>query len=162
MDTVRDALASDAARIAEIYNQAVLNTTATFDIDPKTPEDRVAWLAEHDDRHPVIVVERDGVVVGWGSLSKVSGRPAWDATVEISTYVDEDHHGTGVGRAVGKHLIAGARELGHHVVVSRVCAENVASIRLAEQLGFECVGRMHEVGRKFDRWLDVDILELRL
>jgi L-amino acid N-acyltransferase len=162
MDGIRDAEASDAAAIAAIYNQAVLKTTATFDIEPKTAEDRGLWLAEHDDLHPVIVVERDGVVVAWGSLSSVSGRRAWDSTVEISTYVDERHHGTGVGRALGTELIARARELGHHVIVSRVCAENVASIHLSEQLGFECVGRMHEVGRKFDRWLDVDILELRL
>jgi L-amino acid N-acyltransferase YncA len=162
MDSIREAGAADAAVIAEIYNQAVVNTTATFDIEPKTVEDRAAWLAEHDDEHPVLIAERDGVVVGWGSLSRFADRCAWDSTVEISTYVDDRHHGTGVGRALGTELIGRARELGHHIVVSRVCAENAASIRLSEQLGFECVGRMHEVGRKFDRWLDVDILELRL
>jgi len=162
MNGIRDAGAADAAAIAAIYNQAVVNTTATFDVEPKTAEDRAAWLADHDAGHPVIVMDRDGIVVGWGSLSSVSDRRAWDSTVEISTYVDEHHHGTGVGRALGRELITRGRELGHHVITSRVCAENIASIRLSEQLGFECVGRMHEVGRKFDRWLDVDILELRL
>jgi L-amino acid N-acyltransferase YncA len=162
MDSIREAEAADAAAIARIYNQAVVDSTATFDLEPKTSEDRSLWLADHDERHPVLVVERDGAVVGWGSLSSVSDRGAWDATVEISTYVDDRHHGTGVGRALGTELIERARVLGHHVILSRVCAENVASIRLSEQLGFECVGRMREVGRKFGRWLDVDMLELRL
>ena len=160
--TIRDATPADAPAIAGIYNQAVLGTTATFDTEPKTAEDRRRWLAEHDDEHPVIVAERAGEVVGWGSLSSVSDRHAWDCTVEISTYVDERHHGTGVGRALGTDLIARARDLGHHVIISRVCAENVASIRLSAQLGFAQAGVMHEVGRKFGRWLDVVILELRL
>ena len=162
MQHIRDAQAADAAAIARIYNQAVLDSTATFDIEPKTTEDRLRWLAEHDGSHPVIVAERDGEVVGWGSLSSVSDRRAWDFTVEISTYVDERHHGTGVGRALGSDLIERARALGHHVIISRVCAENTASIRLSGQLGFAQAGVMHEVGRKFGRWLDVVILEKAL
>jgi phosphinothricin acetyltransferase len=160
--TLRDATVADAAAVAHIYNQAVVGSTATFDTEPKSPEDRVAWLKEHDAAHPVIVAERDGEVVGWGSLSSTSDRKAWDQTVEISTYVDEGHTGTGVGHALGQALIDRARGVGLHVVVSRVCADNDASIRLATGLGFETLGTMHEVGRKFGRWLDVVIMEKRL
>ncbi len=139
-----------------------MSSTATFDTEPKTVPDRAAWLAEHDAEHPVTVLERDGAVVGWGSLSSVSDRHAWDRTVEISTYVDESHHRTGVGRALGTDLLARAKALGHHMVISRIAGENAASISLSESLGFEYVGVMHEVGWKFGRWLDVVMLEKRL
>ena len=160
--TIQAATAQDARVIAEIYNEAVTSSTATFDLEPVSMESRVEWLAEHDDTHPVLVARRDGEVVAWGSLSSVSDRAAWDATVEISTYVAPGHIGTGLGTLLGVELLDRARELGHHVVISRVCAENTASIRLTERLGFGHVGVMHEVGRKFGRWLDVVILEKRL
>ena len=159
---VRPAAVDDAAAIAAIYNQAVVSSTATFDLVPVTVESRRQWLAEHDERHPVLVAERDGLVVAWGSLSSVSDRGAWDATVEISTYVDEGHLGTGLGKLLGVALIDAAGEAGHHVIMSRVCADNEASIRLAGSLGFTPAGVLHEVGRKFDRWLDVVILERRV
>ena len=159
---IRLATAADAAAIAAIYNQAVIGSTATFDTEPRSVEERQAWLAGHDEAHPVTVLERDGVVVGWASLTPAGERRAWEHTVEISTYVDDSAHGTGVGRALGVEIMDRARALGHHVVISRICAENEASIHLAGKLGFERVGVMHEVGRKFDRWLDVVILEKRV
>jgi L-amino acid N-acyltransferase len=160
--TTRSATARDAEVIAEIYNAAVTTSTATFDLEPVSAESRAEWLAEHDDTHPVLIAERDGEVVAWGSLSSVSDRAAWDATVEISTYVAPAHIGTGLGTLLGVELLERASELGHHVVISRVCAENTASIHLTERLGFSHVGVMHEVGRKFGRWLDVVIMEKRV
>ena len=160
--TIRPATTDDAAVIATIYNEAVTTSTATFDLEPVTAQARAEWLAQHDETHPVLVAERGGQIVAWGSLSAVSDRGAWDATVEISTYVAADRIGTGLGTLLGVELMERARSLGHHVVISRICAENAASIHLAEGLGFTCVGVMHEVGRKFDRWLDVVILEKRL
>ncbi len=162
MDTIREATAADIPAITTVYNQAVVGSTATFDTEPRTVEDRMEWLVEHDELHPVTVLERDGEVVGWASLSPVDDRKAWDHTVEISTYVDDGSHGTGVGKMLGEEIIERARALGHHVVVSRICGENEASLHLARKLGFETVGTMHEVGRKFERWLDVVILEKRL
>jgi L-amino acid N-acyltransferase YncA len=161
-ELVRPARSEDLPMITAIYNQAVIGSTATFDLEPVTVESRGAWLAEHDERHPVIVAERDGSVVAWGSLSAISERGAWDPTVEISTYVEEACLGTGLGTLLGEELLALAVTTGHHVVISRICAENEASIRLGRRLGFECVGTLHEVGRKFGRWLDVVILEKRL
>lgn len=161
--TLRPARESDAAAIADIYNQSVLGSTATFDTVPQTVDARLEWLRAHGERHPVLVAEDpDSRVVGWGSLSKWSDRPAYDLTVEISIYIDETYTGRGLGMRFAEELLAAARALGHHSVVSRISAENAASIALSERLGFRLAGTLHEVGRKFDRWLDVVIYELLL
>lgn len=159
---IRDATMRDARRIADIYNQAVLHTTATFDDVPESVEDREGWLLAHTGRFPVIVAELDGAVVGWSSLSRWSDRPAYDRTAEVSTYVDEAWRGRGVGRELTGAILERARASGMHALVSRVCAENRASVALFEKLGFAAVGVTHEVGWKFGRWLDVEILELVL
>ncbi len=156
---VRNAVSGDAARIAEIYNFYVLHSTITFDTEPKTEQDRAQWLEEHDERHPVLVGEVDGHVVVWGALTKWGARSAYRHTVEISVYVDRDAVGRGVGEAMTAALISEATRHGHHVVISQIVSDNEASLRLAKRTGFEQVGVLREVGRKFDRWLDVVILE---
>lgn len=159
---LRHAMATDATAIAAIYNHAVEHTTASFDTQPKSADDRARWLAERAERHPVIVAEDDGTVIGWGALSPYSERPAYDATVEISIYVAEGHHRRGIGRALARELLAMAPALGLHVVLARICTENDASIAMVRTLGFTDAGTMHEVGRKFGRWLDVATWEYRV
>jgi phosphinothricin acetyltransferase len=156
---VRDATLDDVDAIERIYAYYVENTTYTFDTSPMTAEDRRSWMLEHDLSHPVLVAERGGTVVGWGSLNRWSTRAAYDQTVEISTYVDCDHVGTGIGGALAAVLLARARAAGHHAVVSYIVAGNEASLRLSEKSGFERVGFLREVGRKFERWLDVVVME---
>lgn len=162
MPEIRPASLEDAGSIARIYNQAVLHSTATFDDEPKSAEERRAWLAAHGLRHPVLVVVEDGDVIGWGSLTAYSNRRAYDGTVEISTYIDEAHVGRGLGTMLSRALIELAPSLGVHVILSRICTENTASLAMAAKLGFREVGVMHEVGYKFDRWLDVSLLELTI
>lgn len=157
--TIRDAVSSDAAAIADIYNQAVLHTTATFDTETGSAEERTAWLAAHGRRHPIIVAEQDGRVVGWASLSRWSDRPAYDRTAEYSTYVDERAQRGGVGTLLTVAILERAREAGVHAVIGRVCAENEASLKIASRLGFEEVGVMREVGLKFGRLLDVVVVQ---
>jgi L-amino acid N-acyltransferase YncA len=158
--TMRPAVESDAADIARIYNQAVENTTATFDTEVQSPEKRLAWLRAHaDPRHPVLVAELDGKVVGWASLSSWSDRCAYAASVEASAYVDEAHQGGGLGRALSAAVLEAGRAAGVHAVLGRICTENVASIAMSKKLGFTEVGVLHEVGFKFGRWLDVMMLE---
>ncbi len=159
---VRPASEHDAAAIAAIYNHAVAHTTATFDTEPKTADDRRRWLVERESRHPVIVAEEAGAVVGWGAFSPYADRCAYEGTVELSVYVDPTHVRRGIGSTLARTLIERAPSLGVHVIIARICTENTASLALAERLGFTYVGTMHEVGRKFDRWLDVAILELVL
>ncbi len=160
---IRPAGPADAEAIAAIYNHAVRETTATFDTEQKTAEDRRKWLATRRPEHPVLVAEdASGSVVGWGALSPWSDRCSYRGTVEMSVYVDPTKLRRGIGSALAKALLAGAPARGIHVVLSRICTENAASMAMSEQLGFTFVGTMHDVGRKFDRWLDVALFELIL
>jgi L-amino acid N-acyltransferase len=95
--SIRRAEIADAAAIAEIYNEAIVTTTATFDTEVKTVEERAQWLEAHDERHPVLVAEVAGKVVGWTSLSRWSERRAYDGTAESSFYVLSPYRGRGVG-----------------------------------------------------------------
>ena len=160
--TIRPATVADAASIAEIYNHYVRESTATFDTEERTVADREAWLAEHTDPYPVLVAETDDAVVAWGALSPWGTRCAYRHTVEISVYVDKDEAGEGLGPALSSVLIARAQELGHHAVISQIVHENDRSLSMARRLGFEHIGTLREVGRKFDRWLDVVLMELVL
>jgi L-amino acid N-acyltransferase len=159
---IRHATEGDAEAIAAIYNHYVRTSTVTFDTAEKSVEDRAVWLAEHGVAHPVLVAEDSGVVLAWGALSAWGSRCAYRHTVEISVYVAPDATRAGVGPAMSEALIAHARELGHHAIISQIVSENEASLKMGERLGFESVGRLREVGRKFGRWLDVVLMELVL
>ena len=157
---IRPAVRADASAMAAIYNQAVLRSTATFDTEIETTEDRERWLEEHaQPQHPVLVVERDGRIVGWASLSRYSARCAYEATVEASTYIDESETGRGLGTALSEALLEAGRAGGVHAVLARICTENTASLAMTRKLGFFEVGVMREVGTKFGRSLDVMMLE---
>jgi len=159
--TIREAATEDIESIARIYNHYVLHGTATFDTEPKSIEDRAVWLDSHGPRHPVLVALVDGDVVGWGSLSPWHTRPAYDDSVEVSTYIDPDHLGEGIGSQLMEALIERASDIGHHAVISQIVAGNEASLALGERFGFREVGRLPEVGRKFGTLLDV-VLMIRL
>jgi phosphinothricin acetyltransferase len=158
----RSATMADAAALADIYNQAVLRTTATFDTSLQSEEERAAWLAAHGGSHPVVVAVEDGGIVGWASLSRWSSRCAYDRTVELSVYVDEAARGRGVGRTLVTEILRRAAELGLHAVLVQVCTENEISLAMVRRFGFERAGVLREVGEKFGRLLDVEILELLL
>jgi L-amino acid N-acyltransferase len=160
--TIRPAELSDAPAIAEIYNEAILTTTATFDTEPKSVEERTEWLQSHDQRHPVLVAVLDGRLVGWASLTQWSDRRAYDDTAETSFYVHSTHRGRGVGRKLKDAIIDEARRLGYHSLIARVAEGSQESIHLNKSAGFVHVGTLKEVGRKFDRWLDVHIMQKML
>jgi L-amino acid N-acyltransferase len=161
MTEIRPATDVDAADMARIYNQAVTRSTATFDTQVQSTEARLAWLEAHGDnpRHPVLVAVEDGKVVGWGSLSAWSPRAAYDATVEVSTYIDEDARGRGVGPALSSALLEAGEAAGVHAFIARVTATNEPSLKMAKRLGFVEVGRLYEVGSKFGQTLDIVMLE---
>jgi len=159
---VRDAVAADAAALRGIYNREVLETTATLDAEPRTLEDQTRWLAERSGGHVVIVVEVDGLVAGFASLSSFRQRAAYRPTVENSIYVDPDYQRQGLGRLLMTGLIDRARMFGFHSVIARIAEPNPASIALHETFGYEVVGVEREVGRKFGRWLDVTEMQLML
>jgi L-amino acid N-acyltransferase YncA len=160
---IRLAESADAEAIREIYNPAVLTTTVTFDMVPRTLEDQLAWLEDHDGAHPATVaVGDDGSVVGFGSLSPWRPRAAYSTSVEDSVYVREDCQGQGLGKLLLSDLVARARAHGFHAVFARIVGGHEASIALHERCGFERVGVEREVGRKLGRWLDVVVMEALL
>ena len=160
--TIRGATTADAGAIADIYNEAILTTTATFDTDPKTMGEREEWLRSHDERHPVLVAVGEGEVVGWVSLSSWSDRCAYADTGKISFYVHPTHRGRGVGRQLLAAISEEARGLGYHSLIARVAEGSAESLHLNERAGFVLAGTLLEVGRKFGRLLDVHLLQLML
>jgi L-amino acid N-acyltransferase YncA len=161
--TIRPATVPDLAAINDIYNDAVVNTTASYDLEPRTIDDSVAWFHEHlSHQLPVLVAEQGGTVVGWGSLSHFHSRAGFRFTVEDSVYIAEECRGRGIGKQLLAALIDIARDRSIHAIVAGIDAECGASLRLHASLGFEQVGHFKEVGRKFDRWLDVVFMELVL
>jgi len=160
---LRLAVPSDADAIRAIYNVEVLRSTATFDVVPRTEGEPQLWMEEHEGAHPAIVaVDPDGTVLGFGSLSYYRDRHAYATTAENSVYVDADHRGGGIGRALLEELVALGAQHGFHTLIARIGSENEASIALHRACGFELVGVEHEIGRKFNRWLDVNVLQRTL
>ena len=160
--TIRKARLSDVNAITKIYNEAIRTTTATFDTRPKNVRDRLQWLKSHGKRHPVIVAELNGIVVGWASLSPWSDRSAYKDTGETSFYVGTAYQGQGVGRKLKKAIIDRARRLQFHTLIARVAEGSDVSLHLNDSFGFAHVGTLKEVGRKFGRLLDVHILQKML
>jgi len=160
--SVRLAAQDDLDDINRIYNYYVLNCTCTYQTQPETDFDRAAWFASHDEKHPVIVAEIDGEVVGWGALSHFHSRCAYRHTVEDSVYVRIDMHRRGVGRALLAELIDRACSGGHHTIIASISADQKPSIVLHEKMGFSKVAHLREVGSKFDMWLDVVYMQLML
>ncbi len=160
--TIRRASLAHAAAIAEIYNEAILTTTATFDTETKSADERARWLQSHDDRHPVLVAVLDDVVVGWAALTAWSDRCAYADTAETSFYVHSTQRGRGIGRMLKQAIIAEARRLGFHTLIARVAHESVESLHVNMSEGFVLVGTLKEVGRKFGKLLDVHILQKML
>jgi phosphinothricin acetyltransferase len=157
--TIRRAELADAPAITDIYNEAILTTTATFDTEPKTVAERTQWLQSHDDRHPVLVAVLGGKVVGWASLTRWSERRAYDETAKSSFYVHSTHRGRGIGRKLKAAIIEEARRLRYHTLIARMVQDNRESIHLNESSGFVHVGTLKEVGRKFNKLLDVHIMQ---
>jgi L-amino acid N-acyltransferase len=156
---VRSAAAADSAAIAAIWNHAVLHTTATTDTEPRGLEAQQAWLAAHGPRHPVLVAEEGGEVVGFGALSPYRPKPAYAWTAENSVYVRDGWRGKGVGGLLLDRLLARARDHGHRSVIARITASNAASLALHEGRGFARVGHERQVAMKHGTWLDVVTLQ---
>ena len=152
---IRLAERRDAEGIRAIYNYYVAESTALFDMVPRTLDEQVQWIDQHSGGHPAVVADVDGEIIGFGSLSRFKSRPAYSTTVEDSVYLLDGNQGRGIGRLLLTELVRLAGAHGFHAVIARITGGNDASIRLHAACGFEVVGTEREVGRKFGRWLDV-------
>lgn len=161
--TIRDAVEADLPGILDIYNDAVANTTAIWNEAVVDLDNRRDWFAARRQRDfPILVALRGKQVVGYASYGDWRPFDGFRHTVEHSVYVRDDARGSGAGRQLMQALVERAGFNGIHVMVGCIEAENTASIRLHEKLGFRVVGRFSEVGIKFGRWLDLTCMELKL
>lgn len=160
---VRPATVADLPAILAIYNEAVLNSTATAAYEPQLLEERAAWYSERlAKNYPVFVAEDTGRIVGWSALNPYQPRIGYRYTAENSVYVAADRRGEGIGRHLLEPLIEAAQERGFHAIIAGITADNEASVRLHAAFGFQQVGYLREVIFKFDRWLDLIYMELLL
>ena len=162
MMTIRRAITTDLAAINDIYNDAVINTTATFDTQTKTLKEREGWFAKHGEKYPILVAVKDTRLVGWASLSRWSDRLAYTDTAEISVYIHKEQRRKGIGRKLMSAILDEGRKAKLHVLIALIVEGNSLSIYLHESAGFWKVGTMKEVGRKFGKILDINIMQLIL
>jgi L-amino acid N-acyltransferase len=161
--TIRDATEKDVRAITEIYNYEVLNGTATFDLEPKSLEDRLEWFRETRQPPYCVLVADDGTsVVGWGCLHPFHARAAYRFTVEDSVYIHQGRRGEAIGKLILERLVERAGLGGFHAIMAGMSQGNEASVRLHSRFGFEPVGVQREVGYKFERWLDVTWMQKML
>ncbi|HET8578089.1 MAG TPA: GNAT family N-acetyltransferase, partial [Methylomirabilota bacterium] len=131
----------------------------TLETELRTPEERRQWLATRGPRHPVIVAEAEGEVVGWGSLNPFNPRKAYDHAADFSVYVERGWRGKGVGRRLLERLIELARQIGYHKMMLSAFPFNQAGVALYERMGFTTVGICHEMGLLDGKWTDTIIME---
>ena len=156
---IRNAGDADVTAISEIYNEAVRNTTATFDTEEKTLENRLNWFRNRDENFPVYVVEKSGKVFGYGALNPWSDKAGYKVTAEISLYIDAEHRGLGIGGQLIHFLVAAASETKLHTIIARITQGNESSIHLHRKNGFQVIGVLKEAGYKFNQYLDVTLMQ---
>ena len=161
--SVRPARETDLPALTAIYNAAITGTTATGHFAPLTLEQRRPWwLAHQDQRYPVLVAFLDNDILGYASLSHWFDTPVYAYTAESSLYLAPQAQGRGLGTALMLALLAEARRVGHHVVLSRIWSQNAPSIAMCRKCGYETVGIQREVGLRDGRWEDCVIMQIIL
>jgi len=160
---IRDAFEADLKRITEIYNEVLTTSTAIFNDRPATVEERIAWWKGRVQQgDPVLVAVDEDNVTGFATFGDFRSWPGYRFTVEGTIHIDSSARRQGVGKALLTALIERAQSAGKHVMIAGVDATNEASLQFLDRFGFERVGHLHEVGYKFDRFLDLIFLEYRL
>lgn len=157
---IRPATLADLPGITAIYNDVLATSTAIYSETPSTLALRRAWLEDRQGRgYPVLVAAGGPEIHGFASFGDFRAWPGYRYTVEHTVHVRADRRRTGVGRALVAALLEPARALGKHAMLGAIDADNAPSLRLHEQLGFERVAHLPEVGRKFGRWLDLVLVQ---
>ena len=153
-----------ASEILDIFNEAIVNSTALYDYNPRAPESMVGWFkAKEGGGFPVIgVVGAVGNLLGFASYGTFRAWPAYKYSVEHSVYVHREHRGKGIGVALVRKLIEAAKQQQYHVMVGGIDVTNTASIALHEKLGFVHAGTIQHAAFKFGTWLDLGFYQLLL
>jgi L-amino acid N-acyltransferase YncA len=153
-----------APAVLDILNDAIVNSTALYDYQPRQLESMTAWFkAKETGRFPVIGAEDEaGRLLGFATYGTFRNWPAYKYTVEHSVYVNKGHLGQGVGSALMQRLITLAEKQDYHVMIGGIDQSNNASVGLHKKLGFEHAGTIRHAGYKFGRWLDLAFYQLIL
>ncbi len=160
---IRSAVENDLCGILEIYNDAILNTTAVYTYEAQTIRERKSWFnKKKEDNFPVLVFEEKNKVMGFATFDPFRAWPAYKYTVEHSVYVHKECRNYGVGTALVKQIIAKANEREFATLVAGIDALNEKSIKIHERLGFQYSGTIKRAGFKFCQWLDLAFYQLDL
>jgi L-amino acid N-acyltransferase len=160
---VRQATEKDLIDILEIYNDAILNTTAIYDYKAHTLEDRVLWYEKRkEDGYPLLVFEKNNRVVAFATFGSFRAYPAFKYTIEHSIYVHKDYRNMGIGKILLKELIDIANADGYATMVACIDSLNENSIKIHEKFGFTYSGTVTKAGFKFGKWLDLVFYQLDL
>lgn len=160
---IRVAIAADLPRIVEIYNASIPGRMATADTEPITVESRIAWFQQHDPKsRPIWVLEYHQQILGWVSLSSFYGRPAYQATAEVSVYVAPECQGQGIGSHLIQTMCDRCLEFGVTTLLGFVFGHNAPSLRMLEKAGFERWGYLPAVAELDGQSRDLVILGFRV
>lgn len=154
---------NDLQDILEIYNDAIINTTAIYDYHPHTIEDRREWYKQKvESGYPIIGIEDNDKIVGFATYGPFRNYPAFKYTIEHSLYVHKEYRRKGIGAILLKELIEIANNEGYATLVAGIDSANEKSIVMHKKFGFVHSGTIKKAGFKFNRWLDLDFYQLEL
>ncbi len=153
-----------ASQILEIFNDAIINSTALYDYQPRSPESMIGWFkTKQTNQFPVIgATDENGTLLGFASYGTFRAWPAYKYSVEHSVYVHQHHRGCGIGKSLLQELISAAKAQQYHLLIGGIDTNNLASIALHEHLGFTHAGTIKQAGFKFGQWLDLGFYQLIL
>lgn len=160
---IRNATVEDVREILDIVNYAIIHTTSNYLYDQLTLEDQQQWF-EHKTKNklPVLVAEQNNQVIGFATYGTFREKIGYQYTIEHSVYLAAESTGKGIGTQLMQNLIHLAKQQGYHSMIGGIDAANEGSIAFHKKLGFEETGLLREVGYKFDRWLDLQFMQLIL
>lgn len=160
---LRRAEESDLPEILEIYNDAIIHTTAVYAYEPQSLENRLDWFRDKQEHgYPILVVEDGGHVRGFATYGPFRTWPAYQYSIEHSVYVHKDYRGKGAGKLLLREIINLAETNGYATLIAGIDAANDASIGLHRSLGFTYSGTIRRAGYKFGKWLDLTFYQLDL
>lgn len=159
---IRTAKLDDAQSLVDIYNEYIKDTTITFELNTITADEMANRMAKIIPTNMYIVYEEAGEILGYAYASSWRSRVAYKNSLETTVYLCDKAKGRGIGTQLYEALLSIMKDNNIHVAIGCITVPNPASIRLHEKLGFEKVGIFHEVGYKFDRWLDVGFWQKKL
>ncbi|GAA4883611.1 GNAT family N-acetyltransferase [Flaviramulus aquimarinus] len=159
---IRPYVEDDLKQLLEIYNFYVINTIITFDVEPLSLEVFAKKINKINNQYPFIVFEENKEVLGYAYGSKWRTKPAYNKTVESTVYVKHGEQGKRIGTKLYTELLSLLKQENYHIVLGGLTLPNEASIRLHERFNFKLVAHFKEVGKKFDKWLDVGFWQLKL